>query len=255
MRLGRFPGRARAGGFEAPVADPRSSGRASRCTVVVTGDGFTHDVRRQHQIQRHSGGVGRDRWRRSGIEDRGCACGVLATSSLFRRSPSVVTDSGTRARPARIRRSPIPRAQPVHLRDCDATVADSFRATLATKVDGSPRDAFNKPCIVPFQMCRFLQACGAWSEDCGGNDACVVSGARRRVSGSIVKAERAVLEDSQASVVLAQQSSQVRQANFTDLLDAQRLYQQARLGIARAECNRFRDIALPFVALGGDAPH
>ena len=146
-------------------------------------------------------------------------------------------------------------AQPVHLRDYDATVADSFRATLATKVGRSPWDAFNIPCIVPIQMCRFLRACGAWSEDCGGNDACAVSGARRTVSGSISKAERATLEDSRASVVPARRSGQVRQASFTDLLDAQRLYHQARLGIARAQSNRFRDIALPFVALSGDAPH
>jgi outer membrane protein TolC len=38
------------------------------------------------------------------------------------------------------------------------------------------------------------------------------------------------------------------------VLDAERLYQQARLGYVRAEAQRYSDTAQLFLALGGSAP-
>lgn len=65
-------------------------------------------------------------------------------------------------------------------------------------------------------------------------------------------AEQAALEASRASLELTQQSFQAGQASFLQILEAQRLYQQARLGIARATSARYLDTALYFLALGGD---
>lgn len=67
-----------------------------------------------------------------------------------------------------------------------------------------------------------------------------------------IEAEQAALEASRASLDLTQQSFQAGQASFLQILEAQRLYQQARLGIARAQSNRYLDTALFFLAVGGD---
>jgi NodT family efflux transporter outer membrane factor (OMF) lipoprotein len=67
-----------------------------------------------------------------------------------------------------------------------------------------------------------------------------------------VAAQQAALEASRASLELTQQSFQAGQASFLQILEAQRLYQQARLGIAKATSTRYLDTALYFLALGGD---
>jgi NodT family efflux transporter outer membrane factor (OMF) lipoprotein len=70
-----------------------------------------------------------------------------------------------------------------------------------------------------------------------------------------IEAEQAALEASRASLDLTQQSFQAGQASFLQILEAQRLYQQARLGIARAETSRYTDTALLFLAVGRDVAH
>ncbi len=68
-----------------------------------------------------------------------------------------------------------------------------------------------------------------------------------------VAAQQAALEASRASLELTQQSYQAGQSSFIDLLDAERRYQQARVGSARAATARLQDTAGLFLALGGDA--
>ncbi|HUL48606.1 MAG TPA: c-type cytochrome [Gemmatimonadales bacterium] len=55
----------------------------------------------------------------------------------------------------------------------------------------------------------------------------------------------------QASLELTQESFAEGQANLLQLLQAQRLYQQARLGCAKAKGQRYLDTAQLFVAMGG----
>ncbi|HTK99393.1 MAG TPA: efflux transporter outer membrane subunit [Pseudomonadales bacterium] len=67
-----------------------------------------------------------------------------------------------------------------------------------------------------------------------------------------VEAQQAALESSRASLELTQQSYEAGQASFLQILVTQRIYLQARLGIARAESQRYLDTALLFLVLGGD---
>lgn len=65
-------------------------------------------------------------------------------------------------------------------------------------------------------------------------------------------ASQAALEASRASLELTQQSFEAGQASFLQIIEAQRLYQEARLGMARAESSRYTDTATLFLAVGGD---
>ncbi len=67
-----------------------------------------------------------------------------------------------------------------------------------------------------------------------------------------VEAQQAALESSRASLELTQQSYEAGQASFLQILVTQRIYLQARLGIARAESQRYLDTALFYLVLGGD---
>ncbi len=67
-----------------------------------------------------------------------------------------------------------------------------------------------------------------------------------------VEAQQAALESSRASLELTQQSYESGQASFLQILVTQRIYLQARLGIARAESQRYLDTALLYLVLGGD---
>jgi NodT family efflux transporter outer membrane factor (OMF) lipoprotein len=68
-----------------------------------------------------------------------------------------------------------------------------------------------------------------------------------------LEAQQAAFEASRASLELTQQSFEAGQASFLQILETQRLYQQARLAVARARTARYLDTALFFLALGGDA--
>ena len=68
-----------------------------------------------------------------------------------------------------------------------------------------------------------------------------------------LSAQQAAFEAARASLDLTQQSFQAGQASFVQILDAQRLYQQARLGLSRARSARYLDTVQLFLALGGDA--
>lgn len=71
---------------------------------------------------------------------------------------------------------------------------------------------------------------------------------------ALVDAEAGALESAGATLELTQESYQSGQASLLQLLVAQRLYQQARLGAARAAGQRYADTAQLFVALGGASP-
>ncbi|WP_425194976.1 hypothetical protein [Paraburkholderia phenazinium] len=64
-------------------------------------------------------------------------------------------------------------------------------------------------------------------------------------------AQRNALDASQASRELSQASHQFGQARFLQVLDAQRLFDQARPGYAKARGQRCLDSAQLFVAMGG----
>jgi NodT family efflux transporter outer membrane factor (OMF) lipoprotein len=75
----------------------------------------------------------------------------------------------------------------------------------------------------------------------------------------LVDAERHALDTSDRARVLQRISYEAGKSDLLQLLDAERLYQQARLGYARAEAQRFQDTVQLFVAMGGgwwqpDAP-
>lgn len=70
----------------------------------------------------------------------------------------------------------------------------------------------------------------------------------------LVDAQRKALATAQATLELTQQSYQAGQASLLQLLDAQRQYQQARLGHARASAQRCADTAQLFIAMGGAVP-
>ena len=64
-------------------------------------------------------------------------------------------------------------------------------------------------------------------------------------------AQRAALDAAQAALALDQQSYVAGQATFLQVLQSQRLYQEARLGYARARGQRYQDTVQFFLALGG----
>jgi NodT family efflux transporter outer membrane factor (OMF) lipoprotein len=66
-----------------------------------------------------------------------------------------------------------------------------------------------------------------------------------------VEYQRRALDSTAASVRLTQKSYAAGEAKLLEVLDAQRLYEQARLGYARAAAQRFSDTAQLFVAMGG----
>ncbi|AWV01879.1 RND transporter [Burkholderia sp. JP2-270] len=66
-------------------------------------------------------------------------------------------------------------------------------------------------------------------------------------------AQREALDTAKASLDLEQESYRVGIASLVDVLQAQRLYAQARVGYARAKGQRYVDTAQLYVAMGGDA--
>jgi len=69
----------------------------------------------------------------------------------------------------------------------------------------------------------------------------------------LVAAERSALDTADASLKLTQDSFAAGQATFLQVLVAQRIYQEARLGYVRARAQRYLDTAQLYVALGGAA--
>ncbi|HEX8740328.1 MAG TPA: efflux transporter outer membrane subunit [Casimicrobiaceae bacterium] len=67
-------------------------------------------------------------------------------------------------------------------------------------------------------------------------------------------AQRAALDAAQAAVALDQESYAAGQATFLEVLQSQRLYEQARLGYARARGQRYLDTVQFFLAMGGGWP-
>jgi len=68
----------------------------------------------------------------------------------------------------------------------------------------------------------------------------------------LLAAQRNALDTSEASFKLTRESYSVGNVGVLQVLDAERLLQQARLGYARAEAQRYQDTALLFLALGGN---
>ena len=68
---------------------------------------------------------------------------------------------------------------------------------------------------------------------------------------ALVDAERQALDAAEASLRLQRFSYAAGRSDILRLLDAERSYQQARLGYARATAQRYVDSAQLFVALGG----
>lgn len=67
----------------------------------------------------------------------------------------------------------------------------------------------------------------------------------------LVGAQKSALDTSKASLDLQRLSYAAGKSDLLQLLDAQRAYQQAKLGFARAQAQRFQDTAQLFVAMGG----
>jgi NodT family efflux transporter outer membrane factor (OMF) lipoprotein len=67
----------------------------------------------------------------------------------------------------------------------------------------------------------------------------------------LVGAGRHALDVANASLALQRLSYTAGKSDLIQLLDSQRLYQQARLGFARDQAQRFQDTAQLFVAMGG----
>ena len=67
----------------------------------------------------------------------------------------------------------------------------------------------------------------------------------------LVEAERQILEDATAAVELQRISYAAGKTSVLTLIDAERSYQQARLGLVRAQAQRLQDTTQLFVALGG----
>ncbi|HLX27715.1 MAG TPA: efflux transporter outer membrane subunit [Casimicrobiaceae bacterium] len=65
-------------------------------------------------------------------------------------------------------------------------------------------------------------------------------------------AQQSALATARVSLELTQQSFVAGQANLVQLLQAQRLFEQARLGYAKARGQRYADTAQLFVAMGGE---
>lgn len=68
-----------------------------------------------------------------------------------------------------------------------------------------------------------------------------------------IAAQHNALEAAQASLELTQESYAAGQSSFLQVLEVQRLYQQARLGYARARGQRYLDSVQLFMAMGGGA--
>jgi outer membrane protein TolC len=66
-------------------------------------------------------------------------------------------------------------------------------------------------------------------------------------------AQRVALDSAQASLALLQESYRVGTASLVEVLQAQRLYAQARFGYAKAKGQRYVDTAQWFAAMGGAA--
>jgi NodT family efflux transporter outer membrane factor (OMF) lipoprotein len=67
----------------------------------------------------------------------------------------------------------------------------------------------------------------------------------------LVDTERSALDTSSASLALQRLIYEAGKSDLLSLLTAERAYQQARLGYARAEAQRYLDTTQLFVALGG----
>ena len=66
-------------------------------------------------------------------------------------------------------------------------------------------------------------------------------------------AQRKALDAAQVTLDLTQQSYQAGQASFLQIIEAQRLFEEARLGYVKAQAQRYADSAQLFIAMGGDA--
>lgn len=69
--------------------------------------------------------------------------------------------------------------------------------------------------------------------------------------GEQLEAQRRALDASNASLALTRESYQAGNIGLLQVLDAERLWQQARLGYVRARTQQFLDTAQLYVALGG----
>jgi len=70
--------------------------------------------------------------------------------------------------------------------------------------------------------------------------------------GSLLATQARALQIARATLGLTQQSYEAGQASLLQLLTAQRLYLESRLGMARASGQRYADTAQFFVAMGGE---
>jgi NodT family efflux transporter outer membrane factor (OMF) lipoprotein len=71
--------------------------------------------------------------------------------------------------------------------------------------------------------------------------------------GQLVDAELHALETAQSSLHLARLSYSAGNIGVLQVLDAERLYNQARLGVTRSRVRQYQDTALLYLALGGGA--
>jgi NodT family efflux transporter outer membrane factor (OMF) lipoprotein len=69
-----------------------------------------------------------------------------------------------------------------------------------------------------------------------------------------LSAQQKALDTAAANLDLTRQSYQVGNSGVLQVLDAERLYQQARLGYVRAQAQRYQDTAQLYLALGGATP-
>lgn len=67
-------------------------------------------------------------------------------------------------------------------------------------------------------------------------------------------AQQNALDSAQSSLDLTRQSYSVGNVGVLQVLDAERQYQQARLGYVRAQAQRYQDTAQLYLALGGSTP-
>jgi NodT family efflux transporter outer membrane factor (OMF) lipoprotein len=70
----------------------------------------------------------------------------------------------------------------------------------------------------------------------------------------MLAAQRNALDTSDENLRLSRESYGAGNLNVLQVLDAERLLQQARLGYARAESQRYQDTAQLYLALGGNSP-
>jgi len=67
----------------------------------------------------------------------------------------------------------------------------------------------------------------------------------------LVDSQRQLLDSASAALALQRESYAAGKSDVLQLISAERAYQQARLGLVRAEAQRLQDTAQLFVALGG----